>query len=66
MRAYALMKIKTICIKPRFPNPPLELVYRDGEEKSSFSPGGTCFAVLLPKSVTIIFPPLDEEIEYWL
>ena len=56
---------KIICKKQTlFPNPPsLLLVYRDGEEKSNFSPGGIIFTVLLPKSVPILLP-LEDELEY--
>ena len=54
---------KIICKKPSLPILPLELVYRDGDEKSNFLPGGTCFTAFVPKSLPMIFPPLDEDFE---
>ena len=53
---------RKICRKPNFLSPPLELVYRDGDEKSSFSPGGLLFIVLLPKLIPLMIPPLEEEL----
>ena len=57
-----IASVKIICKKPPFPSPLLELVQRDGDEKSA-SPGGTCFTAFVPKSLPMIFPPLEEELE---